>query len=281
MDIALGDITVHASTGGRSFDASLPTVVLVHGAGTDHTVWQLQSRALAHRDFNVLSLDLPGHGRSSDPAQATIAAYADVVASLLDEVDVDEAHIVGHSMGAFIGIELAARYPKKARSLALFGVSERMPVHPDLLAAARANDHLAFDLIASWSHTMTSHKGGHPTPGMWMTGSTARLLARSRPGVLHNDLTACNEYGTALDRATEIVAPTLVLMGGHDLMTRPSGAAILAGAISNVTTVIIPDAGHMVMVERPNPVINTLLTFWDQGFSVDTNEIPLLSTPKP
>lgn len=281
MDIALGDITVHASTGGRSFDASLPTVVLVHGAGTDHTVWQLQSRAFAHRDFNVLSLDLPGHGRSSDPAQATIAAYADVVASLLDEVDVDEAHIVGHSMGAFIGIELAARYPKKARSLALFGVSERMPVHPDLLAAARANDHLAFDLIASWSHSMTSHKGGHPTPGMWMTGSTVRLLARSRPGVLHNDLTACNEYGTALDRATEIVAPTLVLMGEHDLMTRPSGAAILAGAISNVTTVIIPDAGHMVMVERPNPVINTLLTFWDQGFSVDTNEIPLLSTPKP
>ena len=262
MDISLESTTIHASTGGKPFDVTQPTVVLLHGAGMDHTVWQLQSRAFAYRGYSVLSLDLPGHGRSDDPAPTTIAAYADIVAALLTELGVDTAHIVGHSMGAFIGIELAARYPGLVQSLTLIGVSERMPVHPDLLEAAEADNHLAFDLVSSWSHTRAAHMGGHQTPGLWMMGSTVRLLERSRPGVLHNDLAACNAYDSALDRAREITAPTLVLMGEHDLMTMPKGAAILAGAIRNSATVIVPGTGHMVMVERPDPVIDELLDFW-------------------
>lgn len=262
MDVSLDGITIHASTGGRLFDASQPTVVLLHGAGMDHTVWQFQSRAFAYRGYSVLSLDLPGHGRSDEPAPTTIAGYTNVVAALLIEIGVDDAHIVGHSMGAFIAIELAARYPDAVRTLTLIGVAERMPVHPDLLAAAEADDHLAFDLVSSWSHTRSAHTGGHPTPGLWMMGSTVRLLERSKPGVLHNDLAACDSYDSALDRAREITAPTLVLMGEHDLMTRPKGAAILAEAIPDSTTVIVRDAGHMVMVERPDSVIDTLLTFW-------------------
>ncbi len=267
MDVTLDGMTIHASTGGREFDPSLPTVVLLHGAGMDHTVWQLQARAFAFHGYSILSLDLPGHGRSGDPASPTISGYADVVAAVLGEAGVGRAHIVGHSMGAFIGIEVAARYPDKVRSLTLIGVSERMPVHPDLLAAAEANDHLAFDLVTSWSHTRTTHTGGHQIPGLWVMGASVRLLERSRPGVLHNDLAACNAYLTALDRAPEVGAPTLVLMGEHDLMTRPKGAATLADAIPNATTVIVPDAGHMVMVEQPDPVIDELLAFWEPGSS--------------
>jgi pimeloyl-ACP methyl ester carboxylesterase len=262
LDITLDAVTVHASTGGRDFDASLPVVVLLHGAGMDHTVWQFQTRAFANGSFSVLSLDLPGHGRSTDPASPTISGYADVVAAVLGEAGVERAHIVGHSMGAFIGLELAARYPDSVRSLALIGVSDRMPVHPDLLAAAEANDHVAFDLVTSWSHTRTAHTGGHPTPGLWMMGSTVRLLERSRPGVLHNDLAACDAYDTALDTGAQIDAPTLVLMGTQDMMTRPKGATTLAAAIPDATTVSVPDAGHMVMIERPDPVIDQLLTFW-------------------
>jgi pimeloyl-ACP methyl ester carboxylesterase len=95
-----------------------------------------------------------------------------------------------------------------------------------------------------------------------MMGSTIRLLERSRPGVLYNGLAACSAYDTAPDRAAEITTPTLVLMGEHDIMTRPRGAEALADAILNATVVLVPDAGHMVMVERPDAVIDTLLTFW-------------------
>jgi len=268
MDVNVNGTTIHASTGGRPFDPDKPAIVLLHGAGMDHTAWQFQARAFAYNGYSVASLDLPGHGRSDGPAPGTIAGYADVVASLIDEVGIGGAHIVGHSMGAFIGIELGAEYPDTVRSLTLIGVSERMPVHPDLLNAAEANEHLAFDLVSSWSHTRTAHTGGHQTPGLWMMGSTVRLLERSRPGVLHNDLAACNAYDTALDRAAEITAPTLVLMGEHDMMTRPEGAALLADAIPGSTSVIVPAAGHMVMVERPDAVIDELLAFW--GSTVDT-----------
>jgi pimeloyl-ACP methyl ester carboxylesterase len=262
MVIDLHGTMIHTSTGGRAFDPTQSTVVLVHGAGMDHTVWQFQSRAFAHHGYNVLSLDLPGHGRSGDPAPSSITEYADVVAAVLEGAGVDRAHIVGHSMGAFIGIELASTYREKVQSLALMGVAERMLVHPDLLDAAEVNDQLAFDLVSSWSHTRTAHAGGHPTPGLWMMGSTVRLLERSRPGVLHTGLAACNSYDSALERATEISAPVLVLMGELDLMTRPEGAVALADAMLNATTVIVPDAGHMLMVERPDAVIDELLTFW-------------------
>jgi len=267
MELNVDGMHIHASTGGRDFDPSLPTVVLLHGAAMDHTVWQLQARAFSHHGFGVLSLDLPGHGRSDGPVPQTISEYADVVAAVLDEVGVTGAHIVGHSMGPLIGLELAARYPETVRSLTLIGVSDRMPVHPDLLAAAEANEHVAYDLVTSWSYTRSAHTGGHPTPGLWMMGSNVLLLERSRPGVLHNDLAACNNYHTALERAAEIAVPVLVLIGEHDLMTPPEGAAILADAIPNATTVIVPDAGHMVMVERPDAVIDELLAFWDHSNS--------------
>jgi len=265
MDVKLDGQHVYASTGGREFDASLPTVVLIHGAGMDHTVWQFQARAFAHRDLNVLSLDLPGHGRSDGPAPSTVPVYADVVAAVLDEVGVEAARIIGISLGAYIAIDLAARFPSRVQSLALIGVAESMPVHPDLLAAAEANDHLAFELMTSWIHSRPAHTGGHPTPGLWMTGSSMRLLERTRPGVLYNGLAACNSYLDASTRAAAITVPVLVLMGERDLMTRPASAAPLAETFPNSRTVIVQDAGHVVMVERPDTVIDEVLDFWDRN----------------
>jgi alpha-beta hydrolase superfamily lysophospholipase len=84
MDIAVNGQTIHAANGGRTFDPSLPTVVLLHGAGMDHTVWQFQARTFAHHGYGVLSVDLPGHGRSDDPAPTTIAEYTSTVAAMLD-----------------------------------------------------------------------------------------------------------------------------------------------------------------------------------------------------
>ncbi len=262
MDTIANGTMIHASTGGRPFDAGLPTVVLIHGAGMDHTVWQFQSRAIAHHGFNVLALDLPGHGRSGDPAPTSIGAFAEIVASFLTEVGVSSVHVVGHSMGALIGIELAASHPGLVGSLSLLGVAERMAVHPDLLDAAQRNDHLAFDLVASWSLARPAHLGNHPTPGLWMMGATVRLLERSRPSVLFTDLAACNAYEDAPARAPAISIPVCILMGSDDLMTRPKHAAALGEAFPNATMVTVPGAGHMLMVERPTTTTTTLLSTW-------------------
>lgn len=264
VDVNLDGQHVYVSTGGREYDTSLPTVVLLHSAGVDHTTWQFQARAFAYRGFNVLSLDLPGHGRSDGPASSSVPRYADTVAALLDEVAVDRAHVVGSSLGAFIGIDLGARFPSRVQSLTLIGVAERMPVHPDLLAAAAADEHLALELMTSWTHSRAAHTGSHPTPGLWMMGSSMRLLERGTPGVLHNDLAACDAYLTASEYAQQIAVPVLVLMGERDLMTRPQAAAPLAKQFPNSRTVIVPGAGHMVMIEEPDAVIDELIAFWQQ-----------------
>ena len=264
MDVTLNGQSIYASTGGREFDPSLRVVVLLHGAGMDHTVWQFQARAFAFHGYSVLSLDLPGHGRSDGPPPSTIPGHADAVAGVLRELGVGAAHVVGHSMGAFAGIDLASRYKDAVSSLTLMGVAETMPVHPDLLAAAARDDHLAFELVSSWGHARSAHSGGHPTPGLWMMGSTVRLLERSRPGVLSSGLEACNAYDTAIERAQEIAVPVLLLMGQRDLMTRPGATQPLAEAIPDATMIVIPDTGHMSMIEQPDVVIDELTRYWQR-----------------
>ena len=129
MDITFNGKNVHASTGGVTFDAALPTIVFLHGAGMDHTVWFLQSRWFAHRGRGVLALDLPGHGRSDGPLLGSIEAMADWTAGVLDHLGVKQAAFVGHSMGALVSIALAARHPAKARALGLVGAADAQPRH--------------------------------------------------------------------------------------------------------------------------------------------------------
>ena len=138
MEFVIDGQRMFAATGGRPFDASLPTVLFIHGAGMDHTVWALQTRYFAHHGRSVLAVDLPGHGRSDGTPLHAIADLASSIVRLLDAAAVQSAALVGHSMGALIALEAAAAATARVRSLALLGVAERMPVHPDLQSAAEA-----------------------------------------------------------------------------------------------------------------------------------------------
>ena len=82
----------YAYTGGKPFDPSLPTVVFIHGAQHDHSVWILQSRYLAHHGYGVLAVDLPGHGRSAGAPLASVEDMAAWVAALLDAAGVKTRH---------------------------------------------------------------------------------------------------------------------------------------------------------------------------------------------
>jgi len=260
MEFRVDGKAVFAATGGRDFAAGAPVVVMIHGAGMDHTVWALQARSLAHRGRAVLAVDLPGHGRSAGPAFASIAEMSGWLIRVLDAAGVAEAALCGHSMGSLIALEAAAAVPKRVRRLALLGVAAKMPVHPDLLAAAKADPRLAAHFIMSWGHGPVGHFGGHPAPGLWLMGGGQSLLERAEDGVLASDLAACNGYDTA-PVASRIACPTLLLLGGHDHMTPPAKAKALAAAIPGAETVLLPGAGHMMMSEAPDAVIDALLKF--------------------
>ncbi len=252
---------VFTATGGRPFDAALPAVIFIHGAGMDHTIWALQTRYFAHRGRSVLALDLPGHGRSEGPALASIGEMAAWLGRFIEAAGVGEVSLVGHSMGALTALECAASLGNRLRALALLGVAPSLPVHPDLIAAAADDDPLAFELITSWGHGSTGHRGGNRAPGLWLLGGGERLLQRSKPGVLHHDLTACNDYEAArgLDVAARIACPSLVLLGTQDRMAPPKGGRELAAAIPGAALAVISESGHMMMLEKPDETLDALI----------------------
>ena len=117
MDFSVDGQQVYATTGGRDLDPDLPLLVFIHGSGLDRTTWQLQTRYFAHHGYSVLGLDLPEHGRSGGSACDTIEGYADWVASAVAAAGYETAHVVGHSMGSLIGLEVAARHPDRVTTL--------------------------------------------------------------------------------------------------------------------------------------------------------------------
>src|SRR6202030_1932626 len=258
MQLSVNGIDTFVANGGREFDTSQPTIVLLHGAGFDHTIWALHSCWFAHHGFGVLAPDLPGHGRSFAPPLATIADMADWTAALLDAAGAAKARLVGHSMGSLIALETAARHPAKVTALSLIGTAATMTVGPDLLKAAEANDHDAIDMVSIWGLGFQAELGGSLAPGLWMHSGAQRVLEQCRPGVLFNDLSACNAYQHALTAAAQIAVPVTLILGEHDMMSPVKAGKALAAALSNSRTVVLPGAGYMMMAERPDELLAAL-----------------------
>jgi pimeloyl-ACP methyl ester carboxylesterase len=255
MDLSVNGMQAFAATGGRDFDAGEPAVVLIHGAGFDHSAWALHSRWFAYHGYSVLALDLPGHGRSVGPALRSIAEMSDWIAALLSAVGAAKAHLIGHSMGSLIALETAARHPEKVSALGLIGTAATMTVGPDLLKAAEANDPAAIDMVSIWGLGFAAELGGSLAPGLWMHGGAQRVLQHCASGVLHSDLDACNAYSGALAAAAKVTVPTTVILGERDMMTPAKAGKALAAAIAGARTVVLSGAGHMLMSERPDELL--------------------------
>ena len=163
-------------------------------------------------------------------------------------------------MGSLIALETAARHPARVSALSLIGTAATMTVGPDLLKAAEANDHDAIDMVSIWGLGFQAELGGSLAPGLWMHSGAQRVLENCRPGVLFNDLTACNAYQNALAAAARITVPTTLILGERDMMTPAKAGKALAAALPNARTVVLPGAGHMMMVERPDELLAALRT---------------------
>jgi pimeloyl-ACP methyl ester carboxylesterase len=258
MQLSVNGTDVFVANGGKPFDPSLPAVVMIHGAGLDHSTWALHSRWFAHHGFSVLAPDLPGHGRSGGKALSSIADMADWIVALLDVAKAPKAKLVGHSMGSLIALETAARHPARVSGLSLIGTAAAMTVGPDLLKAAEANHTDAIDMVSIWGLGFKAELGGSLAPGLWMHSGAQRVLQQCRPGVLYNDLSACNAYQNALAAAATVTVPTTVVLGERDMMTPAKAGKALAAAVPNAKTVVLPGAGHMMMSERPDELLEAL-----------------------
>ena len=251
----------YAYTGGKTFDAGLPTVVFIHGASHDHSVWILQSRYLAHHGRGVLALDLPAHGRSEGPPLESVEALADWVAAVLDAAGVKTATLVGHSMGSLIALEATGRAPGRIAGIALVGSAFPMRVADPLLNATRDDEPLAQDMVNIWSHSTYAAKPSNPGPGFWIVGENLRLMQRIPAGVMHVDFRACNAYAGGAQRAAAVRCPALFVLGDRDIMTPPKAARDLQAAIPHQRTVLVKASGHNLMAEQPDAVLDALKAF--------------------
>lgn len=259
MDFTVDGRRAFAYTAAHAPDAAKPTIVFVHGAGLDHSWWALQSRYFGYHGRNVLAVDLPGHGRSEGPPLARIEEMADWVIRLVDAAGLSRFAIAGHSMGSLVALEAAARHPERVERIALLGTAYPMKVTETFLEAARTNSLTAHDMSTIWGHAPQVPFSSNPFPGMWMYGDTQARLARLAPGVLYNDLKACNDYDGGLEAAAKVKGPALILVGGRDVMTPPKAVESLARALAGCTVKRIPASGHSLMAEAPDATLDALI----------------------
>jgi len=251
-----------AYTAAHAIDPAKPTILFVHGAGLDHSVFGLQSRYFGYHGRNVLALDLPAHGRSEGPPLATVPAMADWAMRLLDAAKLEKAGVVGHSMGSLIALECAARYPRRVERIALLGTAYPMTVSEPFLQAAKENRQDAYDMETIWGHSAQAALGANPNPGMWMYGEALARLGRLAPGVLHTDLTACHSYGGGEAAAAKLQCPVLFVLGRRDQMTPAKAGTAFARTVPNARLVQLETSGHSLMTEAPDATLDALIDFF-------------------
>jgi pimeloyl-ACP methyl ester carboxylesterase len=251
-------------------------LVLIHGISLQAAVWSPQLHQLANR-YRVLAMDVRGHGRSQAGADGFgRKAAARDLATVLDHFDLDDAVIVGHSMGGMILMEFAGEFPdqlaKRVAGLVFMDTAAYQLLPSPALPVARALGR----------HVKQRFESGRPVPQppfgdddfSW---AFARLAFGQQPsakaiGQVRRFLeempqsTAVPSYIDLLDHdARRVLAathtPSLVLVGSRDLLTPVFAARRVAGILPHARLEVVPGAGHQLMQERPDEVAALLDEF--------------------
>jgi pimeloyl-ACP methyl ester carboxylesterase len=256
-------------TGGKAFDATKPTIVFIHGVLNDHSVWILQTRYLAHHGFNVLAVDLPGHGRSEGDAPASVEEAAQFIEALLNAANVKQAGLVGHSWGSLIALETAAQLKERITHLALVGTAFPMKVSPALIEASLNEPMKALKMVNVFSRATLSAPPSALGPGTWVYGASMALGRRvlasnTQVNIFHRGFVACDSYANGLEAMAAITCPVLFVLGQSDQMTPPRAAKSLidqAKAHGKTFTVAKIPMGHHQMSESPEETLDALKAF--------------------
>lgn len=250
------------------------TVVLLHGFSDNANTWRRIVPPLATR-YRVVTLDLPGHGRSDRPwTQPLLEGYAHVVANVLDEVDVETAALVGNSMGACVATVLADRYPRRAERLGLIGmpgiggvpISWRAAASRPAVTAMRAGlAPVPVGVLQRGFGWIYAH-AATPDPGALapsvlhdyfdVYGDRDRLFAL---GAIARAL-LCDLHRMRLhDVLARLPMPALSIWGRHDRLVPRWHARSCEGAV------VIDGCGHCPQLDCPERLLDVLLPFLDTG----------------
>lgn len=270
MYVQVNGAQAYCYTGGKPFDAARPTALLIHGVLGDHSVWTLQSRYLAHHGWNVLAVDLPGHGRSGGDAPASVEQAAGFAIALLDALGVPRAALVGHSWGSLIALEAAARLGARASHLVLVGTAYPMKVSPTLIESSLNEPEKALRMVNVFSRSSLASPSG---AGFWVFGAgmaLGRRVLRGNPqvNVFHRGFVACDSYAGGEQAIAALQCPVLFALGAQDQMTPPKAAQGLIGAAraaGKAVQVAELPVGHHQTTEAPDETLQAIRGFLGAG----------------
>ncbi len=242
-----------------------PSVVLIHGAGANHLYWPPELRRLP--GYRVIAPDLPGHGRSGGSGQQSVWNYADQLVRFLAELGLYQAVFIGHSLGGCIALALALEHTGNVMALGLISSGAHIDVPEEVFtyASSPATFHLAIEAMKPLIFSpYTKHA---------MVQRGLRQLAETRPGVLFGDFLACRAFDI-VDRIADIAIPAIIMCGCDDRMTPPNYSQYLAVNLGSRVRkdeagkpsrlVMVPSAGHLIILEQPQVVKQTLAGFLNQ-----------------
>ncbi len=251
------------STGGRAFDPKGNVLLFLHGSGQSHLSYMLQGRFFANRGWQVLVPDMPGHGLSKGAALTSIEDMADWMVELLDVLAVSAANVIGHSQGGLVGLELAARFPDRVKSLSQIATALAIPVNDALLGMAKDNEPAAIAAMTDWGHGVDGHRHDHTMPGQDHMNYGKQLMAENAQGALFADLKACANYTGGSAAADMITCPCQCILAEKDKMTPVKFGLKMAAALKVSNPVVVTGAGHMLPSERPIEVNRALRPFFE------------------
>ena len=255
MIINIENKNVYFSEAGQGIEKSKNTIVFLHGSGLSHIIWSLTDQFFSSKNFNVLSLDLPGHGNSDGPCLISIEEIADWLESVFDRLNLNNLTLVGHSQGCLEILEYAYKYKDRLKKLVFIGGSNKMPVHPDLLELAQNGDSDAVKLMMKWGYEGSKKFiGGNPVEKIIQS-------PRDISEILAVDLNACNNYSNGTEAAKIINFPSMLIFGELDKMVSLENGKKFSNLIKNSTTHVIKGCGHMIMIEKAIEMREKILEF--------------------
>lgn len=235
----------------RDFGVHKQSLVFIHGSGGDHTSWVYQYSRL-QKQFNVVAVDLPGHGGSTGQGENNLDQYCLWIKKLLDILQLKDMILIGHSLGAAITLQFALLYPKTVAAIVPVGGGIKMPVNPDLLTGLKTNPATVVDLICKLSLASENR--------LKLFDPLRKSLGKTNIDILYGDLYACNNLDLTVDIG-KITGRALVLCGREDKMTPSRFSCEIAARIEGAHLCLIDGAGHMVMLEKPAEFNTALCEF--------------------
>jgi len=235
---------VFASDVGKVVDQSKHTIVLLHGSGLTHIVWSLTEQYLSNKGYNILSLDLPGHGNSDGPCLKTIEDIADWLEKVFIKLNINDLSIIGHSQGCLEALEYASRFKNRIKNIIFVAGSYKLPVNQQLIDLAEAGDDQAVHLMMKWGYQGSKRFiGGNPVEKIINSPRDIREI-------LAVDLNACNNYQNGKEAINKVDCPCLFIFGELDKMVSLDKGKKFAELVKNSKTHIIKNCGHMIIFEN-------------------------------